>query len=1094
MISQVPLKLDHAIREVTAQVYRQRKLKGRVAFGCAVWVLGLSLAVVVEALAARDLPLLPFFVLSGAALLVSAYQWIWLPVRRRDIDRTDVARFIDAHHPELEDLVLSCVALGDASVGEVSEWMVSQVLLHARALGETSIQTPGVDLAWVRGYRHLFLAISLSGLAAFLVLLVHWSATGIGSRLFSGGSESLFSLHVEPGDVRVRLGDHQLIWVVTDQKNASKAIRWRPVGGQWQTGALEPGQGDGVYAYALQTLLVDTDYQIQIGPHRSVVHRISVWTPPEVVRIDLTYHYPEYLKMSDRQVPHGGDIIAPEGTEVSVDVLVNKEMKTATLALDSGERVDLEPQGSRIWRAAIAVTENSHYRIDLLDLESQEASNLQSYKITAQQDDPPDIRIRFPRGDDEATQIEEVALGFTVTDDNGVFDYGIQYEVAGRDPVRVSLAKSRDRVEKADGVFVLSLEDIHVEPGDYVTWTAWADDGKPGRSDPWQLGDPYFLEIRPFARYYRQAISNGGQSQMQGSGSPGGSPDQKQVIIATWNLRKQAGHLRSKEFQEKKTVIMGAQEAVQTEVEEASAGDSQSLPVIAEMAREIAGALQALSEADPADPDAALLRALGYEMRAYRLILQLKPQESQVSQNRQQQGGQAGSRSAQERELDGLELSQRRDFREEATTLGQQLAQTAQAQNQIEDLSRAQQAINEDIARLITEMESMAEPEREEAKRRLAQLQEAQQRTMSALDEVQGEMASGDMDSQQARQTRERMETAREQMNQSAENLAQDHLQQARTAGNRALGALRDVQEQLTQLSRQAAASRMRYLQSELDSLRSKQDRLIERAEAMQDASSGALSLEPDGNSGDEMVTEKRDMAETFKHLMDEASDLAEKSDQSQGLMSQKLGDWLRETSREGIYEDMVSGDRLVQGRRWASVKTHETGVKEKLDTAAERLGAVAGDLVGDDLDAMARASARIRSLAEEASRTSGDAADMRELATGGFRRWMDGVREAQALLPGGGNTDQQLARIRDGLAGIGRDYQRAAALPQYEMVYDEVIKPLNLVAEELDRAVRARREAFGFSAENADAVPEPYRDHVARYFKALAEWDEAGK
>ncbi|MGA1197832.1 MAG: hypothetical protein ACO36I_15190, partial [Candidatus Latescibacterota bacterium] len=97
-------------------------------------------------------------------------------------------------------------------------------------------------------------------------------------------------------------------------------------------------------------------------------------------------------------------------------------------------------------------------------------------------------------------------------------------------------------------------------------------------------------------------------------------------------------------------------------------------------------------------------------------------------------------------------------------------------------------------------------------------------------------------------------------------------------------------------------------------------------------------------------------------------------------------------------------------------------------------------------------------------------------------------------LLPEGNESGLQLGRIRDGLAGIGRDYQRAAKVPQYDLVFDEVIKPLQLVAEALDRSVRAQRDAYGFSAENVDAVPEAYRNHVAEYFKALAEMDGTGE
>ncbi|MGA1199935.1 MAG: hypothetical protein ACO36I_25850, partial [Candidatus Latescibacterota bacterium] len=357
--------------------------------------------------------------------------------------------------------------------------------------------------------------------------------------------------------------------------------------------------------------------------------------------------------------------------------------------------------------------------------------------------------------DDEATPLEEVSFGFVVKDDYGVFDYGVQYEVAGREPVLVSLKKGEGRLEKVEDEFLLALENAKVEPGDFVTWTVWADDGKPGRDGVERLGDPYFLEVRPFARFYRQAISNAGQQQGQAGGQQS-ETDQKQVIIATWNLRKRAKLLLAEEFEQNRMAIVEAQKTVQAQqsMNQAIAG-AQGATLMADLNRELTGALTALGEATFTDPDAALVRALAHEQRAYRLMLQLKPQESQVTQNNRQGGGQSGGqRDGQQRELDGLELAQRRDFREEASTVEQQLAEAAQARNQIEDLTRRQAAINEDMARLISEMQSMEEAEREEAKRRLAQLQEAQRRTMESLDRVNGEMAAGNMDPQQARQAR----------------------------------------------------------------------------------------------------------------------------------------------------------------------------------------------------------------------------------------------------------------------------------------------------------------------------------------------------
>lgn len=1095
MIPKVPLKLDHAIREVTAQIYRQRMMQGRFFFGCALLVLVLGLGVAVELLVNSFVPLVVPFVLFGVAVLGCGYRWLWLPRQKGDISRIDVARFLDTHHPELEDLVLSSVSFGEEGQTQASDWMVLEVLRNARALSGAAVTLSVTTFGWGRALRKKMVGVWATGLVMSVILVLHWGAIGIGDRLFVGAPKALPAFDVKPGNVRVRVGDHQLVWVATDLKNASKALRWRNIGGEWQTTSLEPGQGDGVFAFQLRHLLVDTEYQVQIGQLRSALYRISVWTPPEVLAIDLTYRYPNYLKKDDRVVPHAGDIIAPEGTEVQIDVLVNKDLASTKMILESGTEVSLSQVEGNVWRAVINVTENDTYKILLHDLAQEENAKPKDHKIIAQMDDPPDIRIRFPRGDDEATPLEEVSFGFTVKDDYGVLDYGVQYEVAGRDPVRVSLKKESERVDQAESEFLLALEEAQVDPGDFVTWTVWADDGKPGRDAVDLLGDPYFLEIRPFARFYRQAISNGGQQQAQAGGGQGAETDQKQVIIATWNFRKRAKALSEDEFVQNNETIIEAQKTVQAQAMNEAIVGARGGQLIEDLDRELTEALTALGEANFADFDGALARALGHEQRAYRYMLQLKPQESEVTQNRNQRGQQGGGQrgGGQQGELDGLELAQRRDFREEASTVQQQLAEAAQARNKIEDLTRRQAAINEDMAKLISEMESMGEAEREEAKRRLKQLEEAQQRTMASLDEVNGEMASGDLDPQQARQAREQLEAAREQMNRSARSMENDELQQARAAGNRALGALRDVQEQLTQLSREAVNERMQKLQADMDSLRAQQQRVMDTVEKQQDNADDALALNGRGDAVGDLLAEKRDMADAFRNMMDEASDLAEKSGDSQTLMSQNLGDWLRETSREGIYEEMVDGERFLHEGLWESASEHEKGVQEKLDAAAEQLRGVAGDLVRDDLEAMERALQRVRGLANEAEDTPQDAESMRDFAADGFREWMDDVREAQALLPEGDGVGQQLGRIRDGLAGIGRDYQRAAKVPQYDLVFDDVIKPLKLAAEALDQSVRAKRDASGFAAENTDAVPEVYRDHVAEYFKALSEMDGTG-
>ncbi len=1072
MIPLLPLKLEHAIREVAAQFERRRRLQGRLIFGAVFLglLIGLCAVVVFVDRVPVVLPVLAFLLLVVGA----GYKWLYVP-QRTVVTREQIALFLDAHHPELEDLIVSSVSLHGST--PVSEWMTDQVFQQVREL--SAIQAPPViDLRVLKRVRRA--VVGVWGLGAVVLLLALWQVDlgDIAGRLFSVPTLPL-PYTVEPGDARVRRGAHQMVWVTTDLSGASKAIQWRASGGDWQTAPLEPGETGDVFAHQLRDLYADTEYQVQVGAYRSDVYALSVWTPPEVVSIGLLYRYPDYLEMEDRDVPYGGDITAPEGTEVVVSVTVNKVLEKAVLVLDGVEEMALKNSDDAVWEGVLSIVENSTYEVALQDADGEKNEYARAYKITAKIDQPPRIQVRFPRGDDEATAIEEVAFGFSIKDDYRLMDYGLQYEVAGRDPVRISLKTETTRIESAEGEYPMALEDLGLAAGDFITWTVWAEDGKPGRSEVENLGDPYFLEIRPFERLYRQAVSNEGGQQGQGRGQQGGVEGQKQVIIAIWNLRKGAAGMDREEYDEQKHAIIEAQENVQGSVRNPAA----------DLEAEFAGVIGALSEAPFDDPDAALARAWGHAQRAYRHLLQRRPRESEVVQGRRQRGG--GGGQAQQRELDGLELAQRRDFREEASTLQQQLAETAEAQNKIEELTRRQAAINEDVAQLISEVEKLDGEAREEAKRRLEQLREAQRQTMDALDAVNGEIASGDMDPQQARQAREQLEGARRQMSRSAQNMENDQLQRARAAGNRALDALRDVQEQLGNLSRGAAAERMKMLQENMDSLRAQQRGLVAQAQDQQ-AQRGTLSDSERGLR--EMLEGKQRTADEFRDMMEEASALAEKAAESQGLMAQKLNDWLRETSREGIFEDMQAGERLVRLGAWQASETHERAVEEKLDLAAEKLDGVAQFLVRDDLEALERAQERLESVME-GERDDGrfgwgprNPDELRRFAEGGFRDWMDRLREAESLLPADLDVRQRLTGIREDLAGIGRDYYREGAVPQYDLIFDRAIKPLTLSAEELSDLIRERKSDYGFSAGKADEIPEQYRTRVAEYFKALTE------
>ncbi len=1081
----LPLRLEQKLGEIALQYARRQRLRGRVRFGGA--FLGLLLALGLALYLLEGTPIPPV-VPSGITLVLLAILWVrWLyyPLRQR-ISRKQIALFIDEHNPELENLTVSSVEFSQEDYDAASDWMVEHVLEDAKTLAEKAPLSDLVDRDLLKRLAVAGACLWLAAVGVLGVYLYRWDLKWDG--FFSWRTYEGAPFAVEPGNIRVRLGVDQVVWVTTDASDQRRAIRWRTPGGDWQSGALLPSSSDGVFYFQLRNLQEDTEYQVQVGRRRSEVYTVRVWTPPEVVSITLTYHYPDYLGLPSREAPDGGDITAPEGTEVDLDVEVNTPLSNATLMLASGERVGLSEVATLVWHGRLSVTRDDKYHIELRNPEGEESEYNREYRIVAKEDKPPEVQIRFPRGDDEATALEEIPFGFSVSDDYGLKGYGLQYEVAGRTPVRMDMSRGETGLTEANGDYLLALEGLDLSAGDFITWTIWAEDGKPGREAFELLGDPYFLEIRPFNRSFSEAVSNqGGEA---GAGGQREATNQKQVLIATWNLRKTAKDLDEQEFDERRSAIFEAQQEVLASALENRSGGTQRQALIAGLQEEVAGALEALAEAAFPSPERSLSDALGHQQRAYHYLLQLEPDRVAVMQSR----GAGGAGGGAQRELDGLELTQRRDFREAASTLKEQLAETEQARNRIEELAKRQAFINNDIARLISKMASLEGEEREAAKRKLERLQEEQRRNLAALDAVSGEIASGDMDPRQARGTQQQLDDARQQMSRSARSMEEDRLQRARAAGSRALDALNQARTQLQNLSRSAAGERMAGLQEGMDSLRARQARIVEQTREQVAREAGrAKSLAAAEQETAEILAAKQGLADAFKAFMDEAGELAEKSAGSQGLMSQKLGDWLRLTSREGIYEDMLKGERYVRYGAWGASLDLEEGVEEKLTEASERLDAVSGHLVKDDLEGMEKALEQLQTLMEGEGETEGDWGpqspdELRRFAEGGYRDWVEAIRNAEALLPDENETGRRLAGIREDIDALRRRYGREKAPPQYELVFDRATKPLTLAAEELRREIKRLRSEYEFAPANDGEVPAQYRDHVAEYFKALSE------
>lgn len=968
----LPPELESRIREIAIRLRRRTILQGWMRFG--ICTLSLSAVLTLALVAGEKLDwlshaALPLFIIGELAALIA---FVLIPLRQR-IEVGSIARFIDERHPELEDRILSAVEFsGRAPEGELaSAWMIERCLEEARVRVEEIRWSDLVDVRLITRLAALASFFLLLSLGVMLVRSDLWLARfpTLASLVPSGARQLDFT--VEPGDARIRKGASQIIWVKSKIAGRKVNIQFRaPDATEWTTLAMAQGASEQVHHHEFAGLQSDLEYRVRFGGETSSDFKLSIWSPPQLEAIDLTYHYPEYLGRASRETPNSGNITAVEGTRVELAVKTNKAIKSAHLALESGERIPLRQSLDTVWVGDLELSKDDKYQVELVDLDDAPSEYNPRYNITVQPDKPPQVKLEFPRGDTEVTMLDEVPVNFQVEDDFGLDSYGLRYEIAGQEPKMITLQGEGGSVPmkmgdglKAGGAHMLELEKLSLQSDDLVSWTVWAKDRKPGRDPDDLLSDIYFLEIRPFRSEFEQSESD--MPGMEGmTGENQDAADQKEIIIATWNLKRRAKSLTEEEFAEQKDIITSSQRQIQQGVQKAFDQKQIAEEAGKALLEAIGSALGSLKRAALPSPGDDLGRALVEMQKAYSLILKQKPDRTQV-QNMKGEGNMPQPEMSED--VAELEMDQNRNFYEEEKKTRQSAQEdTEKVRSKIKELAQRQKLIHAEIAKLISEMKkAQTEEEREKLRRQLESLREEERKAMERLDELQKDVSESKMDGQQSRQASAALEDVRQQMNRTLENMQnEDRLQQARLSSSRALDQLEEMDENLQNVSRSAAAEMMRDLQKEMNDLVEKQDSLSEKINEMRGTESNP-SLRPQENTNEkinELLTQKQEMAEQFKNLMNEAGELAEKSRQSQELLSRKLGDWLRETAADGILEEMQASEPMIEHSVWPSVIESEQSVSDKLNTAQERLGEAAQALIEDDLQGMQKALDQLQS------------------------------------------------------------------------------------------------------------------------------------
>ncbi len=469
------------------------------------------------------------------ASTIVALAWGFWPLRTSPDDR-QVARFIEEHAPALEDRLASAVDVAKPARSGAST-------LADLVLADAARRASNVDIDTILSSEVVRRA-GFQAAGAALVLVVTLIVVGGPARqAVDAAAISLFParvvLEVTPGNARVKAGSPLAIRAQLVGNRAPVVAQLQIADGDaWRSAEMTVDPAGG-FRVSMDAVSAPFKYRVVAGAVTSPSFDVVVAHPPRVTRIDVDYTFPSGLGVAPRTEHDSGDIYAPAGTEVRVHVFTDRPAASGEMALGDGKKLPLQSAAPSELTAALTVLDDNSYRLALADREGLSSGSGTEYFIRPLTDRPPEVRILRPASDRSVTRLEEVEIEAQAEDDYGVARMDLVYAVRGNEERIVPFPIARNS-PSVSGRQVLSLEDLNVQPGDFISYYVRARDLTRGTRPNEARSDIFFLEVKPYEQEFTLARSQGAMAGAGANGLDDLVNAQKDIIVSTFKLDRRS--------------------------------------------------------------------------------------------------------------------------------------------------------------------------------------------------------------------------------------------------------------------------------------------------------------------------------------------------------------------------------------------------------------------------------------------------------------------------------------------------------------------------------------------------------------------------
>ncbi len=533
--------------------------------------------------------------LCAAIALITAVIWYKSPSIEPDYKA--IARNIEKLNPELKAVLLTAIEQKpqepDGQFGFLQERVIGDALTCAKQQDWTKSVSPG---------KFGFAVFTQIATIVFFILVLSQLTPSISFLPKVMPIKKDYVISVSPGDITVELGSTVVITARFDEllpPQANLVIGSSP--DQTEKIPLDKNLEDPVFGGVISPVNSDMSYYIEYADKQTQNYKITTFEYPALKRADVNIVYPAYTKLPEKTIKDTRQFSVAEGSQVTIVFTLNKPVNTAQLVAKDGSTLSLTVDSSQpnVFTSVMVPLESKRYELNLVDAGGLKNKVPDRFTIDVHKNMPAQVTTVFPSQDIEASALEEISLEAKLSDDYGLTGYGISYALAGAQSQekQVILGQSATANQQVSVKYILALEQLKAEPSELLTYYFWADDMGPDGNTRRSVSDLYFAEVRPFEEIFRENQSfqdrnSQQQEQQQQENQSEGQQEanrqklielQKQIITATWNVRRQAAISKDIEARKENLDLVrqsqaDALEQARSAAQSGQEQDSQSAP------------------------------------------------------------------------------------------------------------------------------------------------------------------------------------------------------------------------------------------------------------------------------------------------------------------------------------------------------------------------------------------------------------------------------------------------------------------------------------------------------------------------------------